>query len=75
MSQEGRAELRQALDLVRQLQTSINNAPESHFTFKAPVIDRDPTRWVSEYARGINKFLEQVDLLAHRIEAVSDRCI
>lgn len=63
-------DLHHALRLVDELESSIETAPKSHFEFTAPVLDRQGQKWVSEGARGINKFAENVALLRARVELV-----
>lgn len=71
MSMEHSPDLQNALQQVQLLHSSIKTAPSSHFTFRAPVIDRQSSRWVSEPVRGVIKFEENVINLKGRIEAVS----
>ena len=65
-------DLRHALQLLDELEDSIRTAPASHFEFHAPVLDRQGQKWVSEGARGMNKFAESVALMRARVELVSN---
>ena len=63
-------DLHHALKLLNELENSIRTAPRSHFEFTAPVLDRQGQQWVSEQARGMNKFIESVELLRARVVLV-----
>ena len=65
-------DLRHALHLLDELEDSIRTAPATHFAFHAPVLDRQGQKWVSEGARGMNKFAESVALMRARVELVSN---
>lgn len=70
MAHDQAPDLEKSLEQVKALHHSITTAPSSHFSFKAPVIDRQSSRWASDLARGINKFEENVLNFKARVEAV-----
>jgi hypothetical protein len=63
-------DLQHASRLIKQLQESLASASRAHFTYLAPIIDRQTSGWFSDPARGINKLEENVFSLKARIEAV-----